>query len=706
MVANALDEPSIIYWLETRRETAENLRQAALFSEPQRWLEERTASPFYTASNPHTCEHCRQITVELAEESRKSRAQLPYGLPESILAARGGCVLYQAFVDLVYDELRREAKTDWPGDDALSFWIAYDPEELPDDTARLWFTVEWSSDTRSRKPLNDSGFTVWTLEGNPAAVHISTRPYELDYQSSASTAWGRSCVRYCQLNHSECRGSVGNDGNREVINPASIPSRLLRLYRDESGILLAQITGRDMQHQIPTPEVSRRGFAVLSYCWGGPQPIQLTRETATLAQVYPVTMLPKTLADAAWFTHQLGLDYLWVDALCIMQDEPDDKGREIPRMGQYYGDATVTICAALANTCSSGFLRNPPPAEDPTDYLFGPVELRVKTTTGKPGTIQILKEADYFSSHRKREPIVQRGWTLQESLLSRRLLIFSSHHFYFSCKVANASCGGREPRPKSRIIGTYESRVPGIHTIASLQRMYPVVSTWDNVVNEYTQRLLGFPGDKLPAVSAMAASLVRMARDERGLDLRYCAGLIFDLEGKDWGWKGELLWAVAQPGTPLETTSGTFSPSWSWASLQAPIQRLKSVPDNFPHEDGICLLDLSAPLADERNPFGAVKGGMIRLKARTRLFSTIDRAEMNVLMTRERNLDHDMYDVTSQSALVVRSDTAEGEKCYKRVGMFEFKVYHNPRSKATRRIALERARTLFDNCEPQELYLV
>jgi hypothetical protein len=461
-------------------------------------------------------------------------------------------------------------------------------------------------------------------------------------------------------------------------------------------------------------------------------------------------MLPKTLADAAWFTHQLGLEYLWVDALCIIQDDADDKGREIPRMGQYYGDATATICAASADTCFSGFLVSPHPAEDPTNYLFGPVELQAKTRTGKPGTIQVLKEADYFSTHLKREPIVRRGWTLQESLLSRRLLIFSSHHLYFTCRLANASCGGREPLPKSRVIGVYESRVPGINTISSLQRMYPVVSTWDKVVNEYTQRLLGFSGDKLPAISAMAANLVRMAKDERGLEFRYCAGLMFDLEGKDWGWKGELLWAVTQPATPLAAAGHASSPSWSWASLQAPIQRWQAVAVNFPDEDGIRLLDLDAPLADERNPFGAVKGGYIKFTSRTRLFSTINRAEMNMVITRKIILEDDMYNESSDSALVVRPDTAEiddiiasggghillaqllaprtngnlkptypagilvmdcgrdseKEKYYKRVGMFDFKFNNGPRSKVTREIALKRARTLFDNCELQEICIV
>lgn len=587
--------------------------------------------------------------------------------------------------------------------------------------------------------------------GDPAAIPISTRPYELDYRSSSSIAWGQKCIRYCQLNHTECRATVGDDGSEDSINPASVPSRLLRLYQNEDSTLHAQTVGRDMECQIPTSEVSRKGFAILSYCWGEAQPIQLTRATLALGQNYPITILPKTLADAAWFTHQLGLEYLWVDALCIVQDDADDKGREIPRMRRYYGDATVAICAASAGTCSSGFLPTLPPTEDSTNYVFGPVALRVKTTTGEMGTIQALKEADYFGSHREREPIVKRGWTLQESLLSRRMLIFSSHHLYFSCRVANASCGGREPLLKSRVIGMYQSRVPGIHTIWGLQRLFPIVSTWDKVVHEYTQRRLGFPEDKLLAISAMAASLVRVAKEERALEFRYCAGMMFDLEGKDWGWKGELLWTVTQPATPLGTGALTSPPSWSWASLQAPIHRWQARVDDFPEEDGIRLLDLNAPLADERNPFGAVNGGVIRLMARTRSLSTINRSESNMVVTMETTSKKKTYDDSSRSALIIRPDTMEvdsmmmadgGERIllveliatrsnnnlrpnypagllithrgnnsekedrYQRVGIFEFTFQHHLKSKAHQELVFKQAAALFENCELRELRIV
>ncbi|KAI0535577.1 HET-domain-containing protein [Xylaria digitata] len=749
MALNILNESSIMDWLQKRKDASRSLKEAWLIGEPRRWLEERRAFPSYTSSSPHSCKHCRNIIINLKDNQQKG-VRLPYNLSESILASREGCALYQILVDYAFKSPKEEAKAAWRGDAGLSYWIEYSPEDLPYNTAQLRFMIIAHSHDGTEHVLNAvGGSSVWTLEGDPATVDISTRPYELNYQSSTSTAWGLDCIKYCQMNHSECRGSLGGDGNKEIISTDSIPSRLLKLIQTGTSILHAQIIGRDMENPIPMFDVSHQGFAILSYCWGGSQPIQLTRETIKLASTYPTTALPKTLADAAWFTHQLGLEYLWVDALCILQDDVDDKGREIPRMGQYYGDATVTICAASADTCFRGFLMAPTPSEDSSNYLFGPVELRVKTTRGELGTIQVLKEADYFSAHREREPIVKRGWTLQESLLSRRLLIFSSHHLYFSCREANASCGGREPLPKSRFIGVYESRVPGISTISSLQRMYPAVNTWDKVVNEYTRRLLGCFDDKLPAISAMAASLVRLARDERAQELHYCAGLMLDLEGKDKGWKGEFLWAVTQPASNIVEPDHSSYPSWSWASLQAPINRWGANSDDFPDEDGIRLLDFNVPLRDTRNPFGAVIGGLVKLMARTRLLSTINRATLNMLVSRKVILEDEVYDESSRSVLVLRSDTVESDRiiacggqgillveliatrtkgtsstypagllvleaggdtgaseCYKRVGMFEFRYKDVSGAKNGKDLALKQARALFGNSKLREIYIL
>ncbi|KAI1362450.1 HET-domain-containing protein [Xylaria arbuscula] len=751
MSPNILDDLSIKQWLEQRKEAAHRLKDALSKGESQRWLDERKAFPAYTSSAPHSCKHCGNIVVELGDSSdmKWTSLDLPYNLPESVLVAREGCALYQMLVDCAFDSDLDEAKAAWRGEGDLSYSATFFPESLPMDSAHLLFTITAHLHDGSERKIDTVGLFIWALEGSPACVHVSTRPYELDYQSSRSTAWGRDCIEYCQLEHSACNSSREGHESKEFISTSSIPSRLLKLSPDGDENLHVQIIGRDMRHPINTHDVSHRGFAILSYCWGGSQPVQLTRKTITSTSSYPAANLPKTLADAVWFTYKLGLEYLWIDSLCILQDDIEDKRREIPRMGKYYGDATVTICAASADTCSKGFLSNRLLTDDPFKYLFGPIQLSAKTKTGEIGTIQIIKEPDYLNGHRQREPIVERGWTLQESLLSRRILVFSSDHLYFSCREANASCGGSEPVPRSRVMGMHESRVPGISTISSRQRISPALSTWDVVIEEYTQRQLGCFDDKLPAISAMAASLVSTAREERAQELRYCAGLMLDLQVDNKRWKGQLLWSVRQSASNVPEPGSYLSPSWSWASLQAPVLKGQSTFDDTGEADEIRLLDFGTQLEDASNPFGAVTGGFIKLWARTCLFSTIDRSSVNMLFTRDLvySLSEEVEKRPSRYSLVVCPDTAEMEDmiasggldvllvelittrprnrfsrfpcglivtqteelapettCYKRIGIFEF--MSTARSKSEDDEAVQKARAVFESGELREVYII
>jgi hypothetical protein len=111
----------------------------------------------------------------------------------------------------------------------------------------------------------------------------------------------------------------------------------------------------------PTLHITRHGepghYAALSHCWGGPQQGQTTRATLKAwTGGIPISDLPQTILDAVIVTRKLGLHFLWVDSLCIIQDDPEDQGMEISRMSQIYRQAYVTIVAASATNCNEGFL--------------------------------------------------------------------------------------------------------------------------------------------------------------------------------------------------------------------------------------------------------------------------------------------------------------------------------------------------------------
>jgi hypothetical protein len=151
---------------------------------------------------------------------------------------------------------------------------------------------------------------------------------------------------------------------------------------------------------------SQRGYASLSYCWSGTQPLCLANHTIhTLTQgTETSTTLPHTLQDAVESsTLFLGFKYIWIDALCIKRDDAIDRQLEIARMPLYYGQSTVTISAASADTCTEGFMSSSPSSTE-SSFNSWPFKLSFSTPKQELGKMQRSQAAATPS-----EPIASRG---------------------------------------------------------------------------------------------------------------------------------------------------------------------------------------------------------------------------------------------------------------------------------------------------------
>jgi hypothetical protein len=100
-----------------------------------------------------------------------------------------------------------------------------------------------------------------------------------------------------------------------------------------------------------------RPYAALSYCLGGEQQICTTNSTlhrhlTRLNEKH----LPATVRDAVTVTERLGITQIWIDSLCIIQDDIHDKTVELAQMPLVYNQATVTIVASRAIRVQEGFL--------------------------------------------------------------------------------------------------------------------------------------------------------------------------------------------------------------------------------------------------------------------------------------------------------------------------------------------------------------
>lgn len=168
-------------------------------------------------------------------------------------------------------------------------------------------------------------------------------------------------------------------------------------------------------------------YACLSYVWGKGSQTQYntaTRESLEAANGLQVVDLPQTITDAIKVTREAGLRYLWVDALCILQDDPTDKAKIISKMGPIYGGATFTIVAS-ANT-------------DPHEGLPG-MGTAHRPVAQDTATVQGMTLA--VGLHDPRQPIPDidgsvwssRAWTFQERALSARSVYFTGSQMVFKC---------------------------------------------------------------------------------------------------------------------------------------------------------------------------------------------------------------------------------------------------------------------------------
>jgi len=193
--------------------------------------------------------------------------------------------------------------------------------------------------------------------------------------------------------------------------------------------------------------------------------------------------LPATFRDAINVVRVLNIQYLWIDALCIIQDDDFDKAIEMARMDQIYQDAFVTIAAANSFNCSASFLEFFLPNSAPDVYRFA--KMNFPCEDGKLGSISL--EPDSGNYEPPSEPINQRGWALQERLLSPRVLTFGSQQMYWQCQ-SGLQCGGGSLRkfdaPKR--LGHEFFQCQG--AVRTQTDSYQIYDNWLDIMKDYSKR--------------------------------------------------------------------------------------------------------------------------------------------------------------------------------------------------------------------------
>ncbi len=256
---------------------------------------------------------------------------------------------------------------------------------------------------------------------------------------------------------------------------------------------------------------------------------------------FAMAALPTTFQDAVSLTRSLKIRYLWIDSVCIIQDDRQDWRIESSRMCDMYSNAYLTIAATLATDDSQGFLRHRQSKLACIDLIY-PAEETIRLFL-QPDKANIGYYSDSCDG-----PLHSRAWTLQERLLSRRILGFASNQMYWECR-------GHTLQKESG----YRSIPPGYLTLLQpFKANEDLMGLWHRLVEEYSERHLSDPRDKLVALEGLVERFAATSADT-------CVAGLWRRHLLD-----DLLWRP-YPGGSYSRPPIYRSPSWSWASIDGPV---------------------------------------------------------------------------------------------------------------------------------------
>ncbi|CAI6339950.1 unnamed protein product [Periconia digitata] len=383
------------------------------------------------------------------------------------------------------------------------------------DVEELWLSLPGGAYTFPRPYIHT------TILSNDESMH----EVKMDVLDVARS-WLNSCIE----SHRRCKHD----------RPPKLPTRLLSIAGEPPKLVLTK--GWEDRPQ----------YSTLSHCWGQEPFLKMTAcSYQQFMRGIPMGDLPKTFQDAIHISRSLHVEYIWIDSLCIIQDDPQDWGREASSMGAVYGGSHINIAATSSKNPHGGLFTQP------KEYIDG---LRTHVVVSGQSVPREFRDFDLYSHHVTGSHLATRAWTLQEKLLPPRTLHIGDRGAFWECESRTASQCLPYAYPSPEI--SENSRLKGLAS-----KHTDLVSAWSSIVKIYSAANLTFTKDKLPALSGIA----RWFHDKCGDE--YLVGL----------WRNseiayQLCWQAQDPGSRSERL-----PSWSWTSVDGPVD----YPDYYYPDSGI-----------------------------------------------------------------------------------------------------------------------
>ncbi|KAF4573338.1 hypothetical protein EYR36_007849 [Pleurotus pulmonarius] len=525
------------------------------------------------------CSGCSEITIaKMREVGGYKHPTNVYELPTSA----GECDLCEVLVDRIANSLKDEKQSGHSKPGSKQKSDARSPKDLPRDE-RYALALEQHGFKQKKKSTSFVVLVQWPLPGMEHVFAIEK------FTPGSLGAPGEGLISVCRiytdsggLPHILCQCVVRADWRPPAVRSRSpVGCALLLALKVPAEVDLNMLAIQVKRwrraccasHKVcngpadapPKPPLPTRvldvekerlyetkhapgRYIALSHTWGGQvEGRTLKGNLKERLKGFSFDTLPLNFRDAIKVTKALGMRYLWIDSLCIVQDDADDWGREAKTMTGLYMNSWVTIAATRAPDSASGFLGR----RDVSKVVKVPGE-------GGEYFYVCPDAAPNFEEAVFGAPLNRRAWVVQERVLSPRTLHFTQSQVYWECMCAilaedmNHESGGSDARLSTS--RTHYARFDG-----------PKGTTpegWWSLLENYTACGLTYQSDKLIAIHGIVSWM------KSQFELEFLAGV-----WKDSASVG-LLW-VAADRQGLEPLPESLAPSWSWASKKGPIKHIK-----------------------------------------------------------------------------------------------------------------------------------
>lgn len=398
--------------------------------------------------------------------------------------------------------------------------------------------------------------------------------------TSANLALAKEWLQECVRDHPDCVPIVTRN---EGLLPGSALFQQLHPMTRFIDVRLRRLVQLDEIMSGPFD------YVALSYVWGKEYQLKTMKEDLVTfkhrlpwdATHFDEVRLPNTIRDAMLVTLALGYRFLWVDALCIVQDSMEDLTIQLSQMEHIYSLAVVSIVARSSASSDSGLKGVSSPRS-----CMGSSNVEVMVHDGLAiGRWEVLTMREEYEETQgvlaDKDRYMWRGWTFQEQILSTRTLEFNSDRMLFWCgKDRSRQESGHPSFATSEPSGPHHFRwavrqfrrnkhrqeTPDDEWIPSSEWMTDDMlhELWRSIRQNYSMRSLSYPSDRQRAVMGTAKALNGVSG---GIDT---AGHLVDNLHEEVVWFLDTMLG-GYPAPPVkisrELAPEGFFPSWSWLNL-------------------------------------------------------------------------------------------------------------------------------------------